>query len=297
MVISEKINKIRKLKDFNYLLDEKQDESRIKKYYNSNKIAYLLFHNISGCLHMGISKDKKNRKSDLFEQANIIKKEIQKSDALKVLELGYGRGANLFFLAKIFRTKKFVGVDLSTEPLKRYRLNNINFIKGDYNNLSGLEKDFDIVYAVETICHSESLSKTLREVSSIMKTGAKLIIFDGYYISNFDNLDEISKEACRLVERGMAVDHFHELKFLKKESEELGFMIIKEINYSDNILPSLYKFEKLTKLYFKIPILFKLINYLFPEMFTRNALAAYLMPNLIESKIAGYYMHILEKKI
>lgn len=295
MSILQRINNIRKLKDFNYLLDEKQDVQKIKDYYNINKLAYLLFHNKSGYLHMGISNNGRYSKLDLLEQVKIIGKEVEKVHAMKILELGYGRGANLYSLATRFPQNKFIGIDISTAPLKRYQVNNIDFIKKDYNNLASLEKDFDLVFAIETLCHSSFLGDSLKEIFTIMRPGAKLIIFDGYYLKDFNNFDKDTKEACRLAERGMAVDHFNELENLRTEAEGNGFKIVKEVNFSDNILPSLFRFEKLAKIYFRNPISSKLVNYILPEMFIRNALSGYLMPELIKSKIAGYYMHILQK--
>lgn len=295
MNIKEKINKIRKLKDYDCLLNEEQDKNKIREYYNRNKFAYLFFHNSSGYLHMGISKNNKYKRIDLLEQVKIIEKDIKNNKNKQILELGYGRGANLYYLARLFPQKKFTGIDLSTTPLKKYKLNNISFIKGDYNNLSGLKQKFNTVFAIETICHSNSLSNTLQETYSIMSPGAKLIIFDGYYLKNFSKLDQELKQACNLTEHGMAVDHFHELENLRKEIKNTGFKILKESDFSNNILPSLHRFENLTKLYFKYPIIFKITNYLCPEMIARNAISGYLMPELIKSKVAGYYMHILEK--
>lgn len=295
MGIAEKIVNIRKFKDFDYLLTEKQDKQKIQKYYNTNKLTYLLFHNKSGYLHMGISKNGSYSKSDLLEQIKIIGREVEDTHVLKILELGYGRGANLYSLARIFPQKKFIGIDLSINPLKKYKINNIDFIKGDYNYLSYLEKDFDIVFAIETLCHSSSLGNSLKEIFSIMRPGAKLIIFDGYYLKDYNNLDKDTQDACRLAERGMAVDHFHELEELRTEIKMVGLNIIKEVNFSVNILPSLYRFEKLARIYFRNPLISKLANRLLPEMFIRNALSGYLMPELIKSEIAGYYMHILQK--
>ncbi len=295
MSLSDKLNNIRKIKDFNYLLNEKQDKKKIKNYYNTNKLAYLLFHNNFGYLHMGISNNGNYHKSDLLAQVKIIEKEIESPSVLKILELGYGRGANLYNLAKIFPEKKFIGIDLSTNPLKKYQLNNIDFIKRDYDDLSFLEKDINLVFAIETLCHSDSLANSLKEVYSIMSSGAKLIIFDGYYLTDFNNLDKDTKDACQLTERGMAVDHFHQLQDLRTTTKIIGLDLIKEINFSENILPSLFRFEKLAKIYFQNPTLSKLANFLLPEMFVRNSLAGYLMPELVKSEVAGYYLHIFQK--
>lgn len=295
MSISDKISNIRKLKDFNYLLNERQDKKKIKDYYNTNKLAYLLFHNKLGYLHMGISNNGRYHKSDLLAQVRIIEKEVEDHSVFKILELGYGRGANLYNLARTFPQKKFIGIDLSTEPLKKYQINNIDFIKGDYDDLSFLKKNINLVFAVETLCHSTSLANSIKEIYSIMRPGAKLIIFDGYYLTDFDTLDKDTKNACQLAERGMAVDHFHELQDLRMETERIGLNLIKEVNFSDNILPSLFRLERLAKIYFQNPTLSRLTSYLLPEMFVRNSLSGYLMPELIKSGVAGYYMHILQK--
>ena len=44
MSLSDKLNNIRKIKDFNYLLNEKQDKKKIKNYYNTNK-NYMIINN------------------------------------------------------------------------------------------------------------------------------------------------------------------------------------------------------------------------------------------------------------
>ncbi|MCX6794627.1 MAG: class I SAM-dependent methyltransferase [Candidatus Falkowbacteria bacterium] len=293
--IIEKIKKIKKTRNFSYLLDEKQDKEAIKKYYRVNKLAYLLFHNTSGYLHMGISENEKYKKSDLTGQVKIIAREIKEIDASKILELGYGCGTDLSFLAKIFPDKEFIGVDLANGPLKKNREKNINFIKGDFNDLKRLDDKFNVVFAIETLCYSSSLSQVLKEVNSVMATGGRLIIFDAYYLSTDDEYESEIEQACQLVEHGMAVDKFHKLNDLRITAEKAGFLIKKEMDLSDQIFPTMRRFEKLAERYFKHPFLSKIINFLLPEMFIRNSLAGYLMPELVKSKIAGYYMHIFEK--
>jgi len=150
------------------------------------------------------------------------------------------------------------------------------------------EKDYEKI---------EKLENEIRDIEQMLyPQGSNVItIPEGMTEKDFDNLDKDTQDACQLTERGMAVDHFQQLQDLRMETEIIGFNIIKEVNFSDNILPSLFRFERLAKIYFQNPILAKIANYLLPEMFIRNALSGYLMPELIKSEIAGYYMHILQK--
>ena len=58
--LEEKVTDIQARFDINYLLQEVEDTSVIKKYYQSNRLTYRLFHNWTGFLHMGISEDNRS---------------------------------------------------------------------------------------------------------------------------------------------------------------------------------------------------------------------------------------------
>jgi len=292
-----KLAKIRNIKDFSYLLNERQDYSKIVKYYQVNRLPYLLFHNRHGYLHMGISQTGKYKKSDLLGQLEYIEKNIIDTSASDILELGYGQGANMNYLAKKFPAKKFVGIDISTNPLKRFKLNkNATFIKGDYHDLKKINKKFDLVYAIETLCHSNNLAGIFQEISSVMNEGALLIVFDGYSFKNKTHFKDDINLACSLVEKSMAVNEFHSLDDFKIQAEKAGLFLLKEIDFSQNILPTLNRFESLARRYIKYPIAAWFVNHIFPEIFVRNFLSGYLMPDLIKLGVAGYYMNIFYKK-
>jgi len=295
-MIGDKIKKIYKIKNFNYLLKEEQGTDRVSKYYNTNKIAYRLFHNKQAFLHMGISNSNTYHKKDLLKQAKYISEYIVNNKAKSVMELGYGRGANLCYLSKICKGLDYFGVDISTKPLKRYKKENIIYKKQDFHNLEEHKNTLDLIYAIETICHSNNLKKLFSNISLALKSGGYFIIFDGYYLVNKDNLDDDFKIACTLVEKGMAVDEFNNLSIFKKIAQENGLVLQKEIDFSENIKPSLYRLQKTAKIYLKFPVLAKIINFLLPEIFIRNFLSGYLMPDLVESDIAGYYMHVFKKE-
>jgi len=122
-----------------------------------------------------------------------------------------------------------------------------------------------------------------------------LIVFDGYYLKNKEKITEIEQQCCTLVEKGMSVDKFHKKQNFENLAQKSSLKLIEVIDLSENILPSLLRFEKLAKIYFEHHIVSKFVNFLLPEMFIRNSLAGYLMPELIKAGIAGYYCHIFKK--
>lgn len=294
--IRQKITFLTKDNRFQHLLIENQDTHKIKQYYQINKLAYLLFHNKDGYLHMGLSENNKYHKKDLLKQLEIINKNIKQIQAKSVLELGYGRGANLNYLAKENQNVKFYGVDLSTKPLKKYtKEKNIKYINQDYHQLETLHKKFDLVYAIETLCYSNNLPLLFKEISSALNKGGLLITFDAYYRIPKQKLKRYEQLACTLVEKGMAVNKFHELQEFESAAKEANLELIEKENLSKKIIPTLYRFEKIANLYLKNPLLNKIMNATLPEMFLRNGLAGFLMPDLVENNIAVYYLHVFQK--
>lgn len=293
-----KLERITNVKNFQYLLSERQDQNRIKQYYTTNSLPYLQFHNRLGFLHMGISNDGNYKKDDLYVSVGKIDDYIKSNDKSKVLELGFGRGANLNFLAKRNPNVEFYGIDLSTKPLKQYSNNsNIKFVNGDYHNIKDLiEEKFGIVFAIEAVCHSNDLNALFVSISDSLEEGGYFILFDGYYLKNKEAMNDYEKKCCTFVEKGMSVDKFHNVADFEQLAESTKLKLVNKIDYSKQILPSLYRFEKLAKVYFEHKTISRIVNKILPEMFIRNSLAGYLMPDLIKNGLAGYYMHIFKKQ-
>ena len=117
MTISQKLGKIKRVFNLEKILELKLNDQYIQNYYSTNWWAYSLFHNFSDQVHMGISRDGKYKKADLFEAARIVEKYIDKTDAQEVLELAIGRGATLAYLAKRHPEINFQGIELTQKQL------------------------------------------------------------------------------------------------------------------------------------------------------------------------------------
>lgn len=294
--LADKLNDVSSALNIEYLLKENESADIIKDYYRTNKISYRLFHNWSGFLHMGISKNGVYKKLDLLEQPKEVEQYIKSLDAKNILELGAGRGANSFFLAERNPTITFYAIDFSTSPIKKYIRKNLTFNFADYHNLSIFDDNFfDVIFAIETVCHSDKKEVVLREVYKKLKKGGVFIIFDGYLSKDRNLLNEEQKTTCVLIEKGMAINEFESLESFNKKVISTGFTVLKEENLSENILPTLLRFEKMANKFFKNKFLQKILTFIFPEKVIRNSISGYLMPNFIEEKIGFYIKHVLQK--
>jgi sterol 24-C-methyltransferase len=277
------------------LVKNRVSNKQIQEYYLTNHLAYLFFHNRHGFMHMGISKNGVYRVEDLIRPLKIIDRYLKKADAEKILELGPGNGSNSAYLAKKNKKSQFFGIDLSKKPLSKHKLlTNYKQIKGDFHNLSKFnDQSFDLVFAIETLCHSSSKNIVLKQVHRKLRQNGVLIILDGYLYK--DKLNATERLAKRLVEKSMAVDNFEHVNKIRRVIKQTGFQILKEDNLTKKVLPTMYRFEKIARYFYKFPLVTKVLVKIIPSKITYNAVAGLLMPTLLNQKVACYFIHVLKK--
>ena len=294
--LKEYLSLIKTVYNFQELLDQKQNEAAIKNYYLKNRLSYFLFHNKQGFMHMGISRSDSYKKEDLLEPLNLINQYIYDINAKNVLEIGAGNGANSIYLAKLNKNVNFLAIDFLKLPLTGInQMRNYKQEVGDYHNLSKYkDEDFDLVFAIETLCHSSKKSSVLKEIYKKLKKGGLFIIFDGYYSKSLNNMSDKEALAASLTEKALAVEKFENIKDFNNQILNSKFSILKKEDLSKLIMPTLRRFEKLALGFYKIRVLAKMIKFIFPEVF-RNSIAGLLMPTLIKKNIGCYYLHVLKK--
>ena len=95
--------------------------------------------------------------------------------------------------------------------------------------------------------------------------------------------------AKKLVEKSMLVANFENYQSFMEMLTINNFKIVSEEDFSIGVLPSLKRFENYANILFLIPkFLAKTLLKIFPQEFTQNAIAGYLLGDLIESKTAKY---------
>lgn len=275
--------------------------SYTKKYYRINQISYALFHNSMDRFHMGISRDGVYKDDDLLNIPRSIASYITHATPKKILELGTGHGANSIYLAERSPDTTFYGIDVSDDQLaiaKKKALRVQNYIpqSGDYHDLSRFEDgSMDIVFVVEALCYSTNKEVVLAEVSRVLKDGGLFIIFDGYRHTQRKTLTKTEMIACSLIEKGMALERFEEYdSFIEKA--RVHFEMYTEGDLSKFVLPTMYRFEKLAKRFFKRPVIAKVIALVLPNEFIYNAVSGYLMPEATKLGLFCYMQTVLMRK-
>ncbi|HXY88792.1 MAG TPA: class I SAM-dependent methyltransferase [Candidatus Acidoferrales bacterium] len=291
-----RLNQIGKIFDVPRIINEPRGKQQIINYYANGKF-FDRFGQPAGkyFFHHGISYDGKHKKEDFEEQARIVERYIEDSDAKKVLELGCGLGANISFLARRSPCVFFDGVDLSLKPLKRFtKIPNAHFQLGDYHDLSALEDDaYDIIFIIEALCYSINKLQVLCEVKKKLKRNGLLIIIDVYQRDRGAPLSPSEETMLKLIEMSWSLDKFECIKDVESYMrEDYSIVIAKDLTHY--ILPSATRVARYNRSYFSHPMYARAINKLLSLDVAKSFIESYLVPISLRRQIACYYIHVLK---
>ncbi len=297
--IANRLRQINNVVDEKAILGVRTGESYIKKYYHKNKYAYSFLHNGSGFMHLAISKDGIYKKEDLLESVKIVDASIRRTRAKTILELASGRGANSAYLAQknpksVFYSIEFSKTQLDYAHKKSRKIRNYKPLNGNYHHLETFKTgSIDVVFIIEALCHSTNKEKVLKEVSRVLKNNGLFIIIDGYSNEGTRKLTKNQKKALELAGKAMAVEKFEPYAIFRKMAKR-RFKIINEKNLSRYILPNVYRFERMARLFFKSKGIATIIARIVPKEVTYNAIAGYLLPVLLKEQACIYMITVLQ---
>lgn len=277
------------------IIDEPLEKSQIINYYLMNKFTYRLFYNWEGFLHCGISYNGKRESSDCQEQAKIVDQYIHDSEAKRVLELGYGLGANSGLLARRNPNVTFDALDVSNKPLRRFaKISNAHFHIADYHDLSNFEDSaYDVVFVIEALCYSKNKLQVLDEVKKKISRDGFFVVFDAYTRNRATPRSHSEDIMWKLIAKGAAGAHF---EYVNKVEDDMRkkYSVVVSKDLSTHTLPSLERQESLARLYFSNSVVARAINKVLPFDIVKNLPMMLLMPTSVRRQIGCYYLHVLQ---
>ncbi|MCR5683189.1 MAG: methyltransferase domain-containing protein [Clostridiales bacterium] len=278
--IARRLGIIGRYYDLDAVASSGKGNREIARYYRFSDFYYNLVHSRGGHnIHMGLSQDGRFRKEDLLGQAQFVRDQIP-PDARRVLEVGAGRAANTKYLADLFPGIGFTALDLPGRNLLRTRVPaNVTLVEGDYNDLSSFgEASFDLVFGVETICHSADKERTFREISRVLRPGGKLVVFDVYEplpkaeMTEFErNVNRITLAAMCVTDRDLFIGDT--VRYLR----ENGFSGVSADDLTAQIRPSLARLDWMFGKWFRHPKIMRFLRLFIRREADRNSIAGWLM--------------------
>jgi phosphatidylethanolamine/phosphatidyl-N-methylethanolamine N-methyltransferase len=108
----------------------------------------------------------------------VMEKKFKSNQGMKILELGFGEGEHLSFVAPDFA--KYVATDLDAERLERFRpklIEKAELMQCDASALPFPDDSFDRVIATCLIAHLNNPESALIEWRRVLKPGGKLTMY------------------------------------------------------------------------------------------------------------------------
>lgn len=221
------------------------NKDKIIDYYDQTEIDYRLIWHLDSqmAMHYGFwDKTTKNFIQALQRENEILSQivKIKRSDL--VLDAGCGVGGSSIYLAKKYGCR-VVGVTLSRQQVVKAKDNAIKhqvdhlteFKVTDFTKTKFKSNTFDVVWAVESVCHTPSKQKFIKESFRILKKDGRLILADFFVKDKFSFTEEKIVSSWL---KGWSVKSLESMERFQRFLKETGFKNVITKNMTGKIRPS-----------------------------------------------------------
>lgn len=277
------------------------DSTQVVEYYRQSERAYRMFHSSDGALHIGLSRpDDADGDVGHERHVRLFAEVLEAVDARQAIEFGCGLGYNVRTLAAAMPDRSFTGVDLSPHHIKSARKDargrgNLEFVEGNYQQLSLGDGAFDAVLAIETLCQTGDQRLALAEAYRLLRPGGRMLVIDCFRNGPLDELPADVREAVLMVEKTAAVDAFAVLDEWKQMVRAVGFEVVECTDRSAETARDLARLYRLARRFFRMSLAVKMIRRAMPTLALENAVCGLMMPYTVGCGAHGYYTITLRK--
>ncbi len=294
-------------------------------YYEHCHDAYRKYHSAEGAVHMALNEGGRFDADGFRGQLRRIEADwaawaTQAAPAAagdadgaaavfpprRVLELAFGQGYNLAWLAARHPATAFEGVDLTPahaaiarRELDAAGLQRVALQLADYQALPQPDASFDALFCIEAFCHASDLPRAFGEAWRVLRPGGRFTLFDGYLPRPPAELraggDGQGALAVELVARGMAINGLQVLPELLDTARAAGFVVEAQHDLDAQVLPTLRRLERTVGWVLLCPPLGRWALRRRHAMRGRNVLAGTLMRCCVQAGLIGYRQLVLRK--
>lgn len=221
-------------------------DKHIIHYYENCEADYRFFWDLdhSHAMHAGYWDEHTRTLRQALKRENEILADLARiKEGEHVLDAGCGVGGSSIFLAKTYRCH-VLGITISEKQVqtatKKAAQEGVeeraSFQVRDYTCTGLPSQSFDVVWAIESVCHAHDKSLFIREAKRLLKPGGRLILADGFAGQRHGS--EKDKNKMRRWLQGWGVQSLDQVEQFHHSLKEEGFGDIQFLDITKHVIPS-----------------------------------------------------------
>ena len=270
----------------------------VRQYYNEchgdYQVVWRLEKNL--CIHFGYFDEKCHKHAAALENMN---REMLKRTSIsaldRVLDAGCGVGGSSFWIAEQTGAK-VTGVNIQplqleiarAESARRGLADRVSFEERDYCFTSFDAESFDVVWALESVCHCDDKQRFIGEVHRLLRPGGRLIAGD--FVRFRENLSSAQAHEMKIWLDGWAIPHLAGFDQFRTWLAQAGFATVTADNITPNVLRSSRRLFKASLIALPLSGLATTIGWRSPRQ-SANVRASYYQYRTILSGCWGYAIY------
>lgn len=269
----------------------------IAAYYDVSEDHYMYFWDLnqSHALHYGYwDSTTKTFREALANINKVLSEKAAITAGMKVLDAGCGIGGSSIWLAKN-RQAHVTGITLSAKQAARANAyvkeigleGNVQFQVQDFTHTNFADASFDIVWAIESVCHADNKEAFIKEAYRLLKPGGQLIMADFFIVKEVNTKDQRELDAWG---HGWAVPFFEKQSVFLKMLDGNGFNAVQMDDCTKHILKSA---KRLYYAFFPGWVFSKIYNMTHKnttELSKNNVYTAYYQYKTLKKDLWKYYI-------
>jgi cyclopropane fatty-acyl-phospholipid synthase-like methyltransferase len=227
-----------------------QDLSPIRQYYDETWADYrILWLSPSNyAIHFGYWDKQTRSHADALNRLNaVLASKIGIRSGARILDAGCGVGGSAIWLARTYAAE-VVGITPVAERARRFAseqgvADRVRFAQEDYTNTSFFSATFDVVWAVESLCHAVDKRAFYREARRLLRPGGRLGIVE--YMRTARPLPAGGEALLHSWLSGWAIPDLATRGEHEAWAKAAGFRDLSLIDITSNVRPSLARLYRM----------------------------------------------------
>jgi len=285
------------------IADQAMGAAEAAEYYKLCFGAYRRRHSPEGAVHMALNEGRRFDPAGFSGQLQRLLALWAGRPTADVLEIGFGHGYNLAWMAERLPATHFEGLDLTPRHVKHVAgmlrergLANVHTRQGDFHAQPFADASFDHAWAIEAFCYATDTPRALAEAARVLRPGGSFTLYDGYLTRPSATMTADEQLAVCLGAKGMAMPGMQVADELIAQAEAGGFELERRVTLDKMIVPSVKRLEGLMGLFVRWPWLARRLLARLNPVAMRNVLSGYLASPTLELGLWTYLEIVLRKR-